>query len=355
MINGHFQERMINNNARPLTGNLTGSGDHQAKGMPASGESRGVTQETDHASETPSLTPAPAHRDRILLVAKDEALRTQLIETLEAGGGYSTYQAGSFEEALSEILLTDFDLIVTEAELPDLSGMDLLAVVGGLRPNASVIVIDDDLSAKSAVAVFRLGAVDYLYKPLNMSFVLMQIERQLEQRRLLQKRQQYEEQPKPVEPPRDRARRLDPRTRPAALVLGRRHFKRINMELNTLLSHVRASFVGLVDVDGNMVGAAGTLDDYDLQLLTQGLSIDHGAQRSLATMLSETKFHSTYFEGSQNGVYIIEFGAPFTVSLAVICSSDIKAGMVWLYSKRTAAIIDQILQSIPQPKALPQL
>jgi DNA-binding response OmpR family regulator len=294
-------------------------------------------------------------RERILIVAKDEELRASMTETLEMAGGYATNQASSFEEALSEILLVDFDLIVTEAELPDLSGMDLLAVVGGLRPNASVIVIDDDLSAKSAVAVFRLGAVDYLYKPLNMTFVLMQIERQLEMKRALQSRPADEEKPRAVEPVRDRARRLDPRTRPAALVLNRNHFKRINLELNRLLGHVRAGFVGLVDADGNMVGAAGTLDDYDLQLLTRALSIDHSAQHSLASILDETKFHSTYFEGDEVGVYIIEFGAPYTVSLAVICGTDIKPGMVWLYSKRTAAIIDEVLKTIPKPKSLPNI
>jgi DNA-binding response OmpR family regulator len=293
-------------------------------------------------------------KERILIVAKDEDLRSALTDTLEMAGGYQTDQAGTFEEALSEILLTNFDLIVTEAELPDLSGMDLLAVVGGLRPNASVIVIDDDLSAKSAVAVFRLGAVDYLYKPLNMTFVLMQIERQLELKRLNRHRPEQEEAPRP-EVPRDRARRLDPRTRPAALVLGRQQFKRINNELNRLLGHVRANFVGLVDAEGNMVGAAGTLDDYDLQLLTQALSIDHKAQHSLASILDESKFHSTYFEGNQIGVYIIEFGVPYTVSLAVICPTDVKPGMVWLYSKRTAAIVDEILRSIPQPKTLPKL
>ncbi len=293
-------------------------------------------------------------RERVLIVAKDEQLRSELIDTLEMAGGYSTNQSSTFEEALSEILLIDFDLIVTEAELPDLSGMDLLAVVGGLRPNASVIVIDDDLSAKSAVAVFRLGAVDYLYKPLNMTFVLMQIERHLEMKRLAKNQPKQEEQPK-QEPSRDRAKRLDPRTRPAALMLGRSQFKRINMELNRLLSHVRAGFVGLVDADGNMVGAAGTLDDYDLQLLTQALSIDHSSQNSLANILDESKFHSTYFEGNQVGVYIIEFGSPYTVSLAVICGTDVKPGMVWLYSKRTAAIIDEILKTIPQPKSLPKL
>jgi DNA-binding response OmpR family regulator len=294
-------------------------------------------------------------QERILIVAKDEDLRSVLTDTLESVGGYSVNQAGTFEDALAEILLTDFDLVVTEAELPDLSGMDLLAVVGGLRPKARVIVIDDDLSAKSAVAVYRLGAVDYLYKPLNMTFVLMQIERQLELRRADLHPMEPTEQPKNQKEIGDRAKRLDPRTRPAALVLGRQQFKRINWELSRLLGHVKARFVGLVDAEGNMVGAAGTLEDYDLQLLTQALSIDHSAQRSLASILDETKFHSTYFEGANNGVYIIEFGSPYTVSLAVICSTDVKPGMVWLYGKRTANIIDEILKSIPQPKNVPQL
>jgi DNA-binding response OmpR family regulator len=294
-------------------------------------------------------------KERILIVAKDEELRTSLYETLQVAGGYLVNQADNFEEALSEILLHDFDLIITEAELPDLSGMDLLAVVGGLRPRAKVIVIDDDLSARSAVAVFRLGAVDYLYKPLNMTFVLMQVERQLEARRAALSVAEPAEQPKVETANRDRAKRIDPRMRPAALVLRRQQFQLINQELNRLLAHVKASFVGLVDNDGNMVGAAGTLEDYDLQLLTHALSIDHSAQRSLASILEENKFHSTYFEGDRNGVYIIEFGLPYTVSLAVICASDVKPGMVWLYSKRTAAIIDEIFKAIPQPRALPRL
>ena len=293
-------------------------------------------------------------KERILIVAKDELLREQLVETLEEAGGLETVQAINFEEALSEILLTEFDLIVTEAELPDLSGMDLLAVVGGLRPGARVIVIDDDLSAKSAVAVFRLGAVDYLYKPLNMSFVLMQIERQLELKRSSANRKETEETPRASNVQRDRAKRLDPTTRPAALILGRSQFKRINEQLHLLLSSVKAVFVGLIDTDGNMVGGAGTLDDYDLQILTQALSIDQSAQKSLASLLDETKFHSTYFEGDRNGVYIIEFGAPIIVSLAVICSTTEKPGMVWLYSKRTANIVNEILKSVPQPRSLPK-
>lgn len=297
------------------------------------------------------------HRqERILIVGRDDQMRRTLTDTLESAAGYRVNQARNFEEALSEILLTDFDLIVTEAELPDLSGVDLLAVVGGLRPKARVIVIDDDLSARSAVAVYRLGAVDYLYKPLNMSFVLMQIERQLEARRAeMTPHQPVVEITPPKEVNLDRARRLDPRTRPVALLLNRDQFKRINTELKDLLEHVHAKFVALVDADGNMVGAAGTLEEYDLQLLTRALNIDHNAQNSLASLLEEQKFHSTYFEGTHSGVYIVEFGTPYTVSLAVICDIDVKQGVVNLYTKRTANKIDELIKAIPQPRKFPQL
>lgn len=300
----------------------------------------------------------PLRKEHVLVVANDENLRNDIIETLTEAGGYSVTQSTTFEDALSEILLTNFDLIVTQAELPDLSGMDLLAVIGGLRPKAKVVVIDDDLSPKSAVAVYRLGAVDYMYKPLNMSFFLMQVERHLEAERAARRRKDEEEkahEPQTHKVTEDRARRLDPSTRPAAMILGRGQFDKINIELTQLLSSVRASFVGLVDSDGNMVGAAGKLKDYDLQLLSSALNIDHSNQRSLANILEESKFHSTYFEGNRSGVYIIEFGAPYIVSLAVICESDVKPGMVWLYSKRTANKIDEILQTVQQPKNIPRL
>lgn len=292
-------------------------------------------------------------RERILIVAKDDTLRDALVDTLENAGGYLTGQATSFEEALSELLLNNFAMIVTETELPDLSGMDLLAVVGGLRPGVSVMMIDDDLSAKSAVAAFRLGAVDYLYKPVNLEFILMQIERELETKRIRQVAP-------PPEPPRrvssrDRERRLNPGTRAAALVLSRTQFQQIMVELNRLRAHIRANFVGLVDSDGNMVGAAGTLEDYDLPLLTRALAIDHDSTRSLAAILDESRFHSTFFEGEHSGVYIVEFGRPYLVSLAVICPVDVKPGMVWLYVKRTAHVIDEVLKTVRLPRPVPKL
>jgi DNA-binding response OmpR family regulator len=290
-------------------------------------------------------------KDRVLIVAKDDSFKNRLMEMLEATGDYLAVGTTTFEEALSEILLAEFSLVVTETELPDLSGMDLLAVVGGLRPGTAVMMIDDDLSAKSAVAAIRLGACDYLHKPINMHFLLMQIERQIDVHNMAMKKNTSQEKRKEAAPQRDREKQLNPATRAAALMLGREQFTVINQELQRLLGHIKAHFVGLVDSDGNLAGAAGTLEEYDLVLLTRALSIDHGATSTLATILEENQFHSTYLEGEHNGVYIVEIEKPYLLSLAVICSVDVKPGMVWLYSKRTAETITQMLKSSPQ---LPQ-
>src|SRR5258706_2179769 len=119
-------------------------------------------------------------KDRVLIVAKDESFKTRLIEMLEATGDYLAVGTTTFEEALSEILLAEFSLVVTETELSDLSGMDLLAVVGGLRPGTAVMMIDDDLSAKSAVPAIRLSPSDYLHQPTNIQSLLIQIDAQID-------------------------------------------------------------------------------------------------------------------------------------------------------------------------------
>ncbi len=298
-------------------------------------------------------------KDRILVVAKDTELKTKLIEMLESTGDYLTIGVSTFEDALSEVLLAEFTLIVAETELNDrLSGMDLLAVIGGLRPGTAVMMLDDDLSAKSAVAAIRLGACDYLHKPINMHFLMMQIERQINLRRAVASTKR-EDAAKPArkEPmaPRNRERLLDPASRPTALLIRREQFTAINQELQRLLGHIKAHFVGLVDSEGNLVGAAGTIEEYDLVLLTRALSIDHNATSTLASILEENQFHSTYLEGEHNGVYIVEIEKPYLLSLAVICSVEVKPGMVWLYTKRAAETISGVMRAMPQQAATTML
>jgi DNA-binding response OmpR family regulator len=285
-------------------------------------------------------------RDHILIVTEDPTTSESLVSTLETAGGYRVSMASNFREALDQMLAHKYALALVDVKLPDLSGIDLLTAAGVMRSDIPVILIDDALSAKSAVAAFRMGAIDYLSKPINLEFVLMRIDREL---KLIRKRL-------PEKPPRTAPER-PPEDRPAvraasmALKVSQDQFRDIDRELNALYTGISAQFIGLVDGDHNLVGTAGKLDNCDLLLLTKALGSDKESSQPLLDILGESSFYSTYFEGSSNGVYIIDFGHPQAVSLVVICSVKAKRGMVWLYSKRTAIAIDRILKQLHSPEA----
>ena len=111
--------------------------------------------------------------ERILVVCQDNSLRLDLTDTLEQGGGYRITAVGTFDDALYELLSDDsYAMVVSEVNLSVMSGLDLLTVVGMQTNRLPVIMIDDNLVAKAALAAFRLGAVDYLCKPVDMDFML---------------------------------------------------------------------------------------------------------------------------------------------------------------------------------------
>jgi ActR/RegA family two-component response regulator len=274
---------------------------------------------------------------RILVVTRDRTTVETLISTLETAGGYQVSTASNFQEALDMILTHKYAMALVDVKLPDLSGIDLLTAAGVLRSAIPTILIDDTLSLKSAVAALRIGAVDYLSKPLNLDFILMRIDRELQQLR-----HAATDKPEP-------GNGSSPQPPSTALRISQEQFRQIDHELQALYIGIKAQFIGLVDAAHNLVGAAGKLANCDLLLLTKALGSGGESSRPLLDILGDSPFYSTYFEGSDNGVYIINFGKPDPVSLIVICSVKAKRGVVGLYSKRAADAIDHILRTASVP------
>ena len=280
----------------------------------------------------------------ILIVGQNQDVCERMVDLLENVGEYRTVSTASFEEGLAAILLQPFSLVIIQIQLPDLSGIDLLTAVSSLCPHMPVILIDDNLSAKSAVAAFRLGAIDYLSQPINYDFLLMRVDWELKFMRTHHAPPPIPAPPRKHYTPQDRERRLNPETRAAALTVNRSQFLHIAAELQSLQVRVQAKFVGLVDSDNNLIGAAGTLEDVNLMLFGKALNFDYSTSGNLLTMLGETSFHSTFFEGNKNTVYVVRFGQPHLVSLVVICPVHVKPGAAWFYSKKAADTIDRILR-----------
>ena len=119
---------------------------------------------------------------KILIVDDEQSIRTTLAKILE-DEGHRTALADSGEEALAQFARDEFDLIVLDLWLPGVDGMTVLERLrsAGAPP---VIVISGHGNIDTAVRATRLGAFDFLEKPLSLERVVLTINHALSDRKL---------------------------------------------------------------------------------------------------------------------------------------------------------------------------
>jgi two-component system response regulator FlrC len=126
---------------------------------------------------------------RVLVVDDEEGIRSFLAESLELEG-HAVQQAVDGQAALECLARHSFDLLLTDLSMPRLDGMELLRRVRQHYPELEVIVLTAHGSVDSAVEAMRLGAFDYLQKPLESpDQVGLLAQRALERRQLLSLRE----------------------------------------------------------------------------------------------------------------------------------------------------------------------
>ncbi|MEA2974259.1 MAG: hypothetical protein QOG82_2717 [Actinomycetota bacterium] len=100
-----------------------------------------------------------------ILVVDDDAFLRQLVTGLLRRAGHEVTSASSAEEARTRLLTEpEPDLVVLDIELPDLSGLELLAVVGSALTCPVILMSGNDTESNRAAGA-ALGAVDYVVKP----------------------------------------------------------------------------------------------------------------------------------------------------------------------------------------------
>ena len=127
---------------------------------------------------------AAAARGSILIVDDERSMREMLALYL-ARAGHAVESAGSGAEARRALAARERDLVITDLQRPDASGLDVLAECKALYPETQVVMVTAYATAETAIAAMKAGAYDYLVKPFKLDEVGLVVERALERRQLM--------------------------------------------------------------------------------------------------------------------------------------------------------------------------
>jgi len=101
-----------------------------------------------------------------ILIVDDEPIVQESIRDWLKDAGYQVATAESGEEALELIEKQDFSVMIVDVRLPGKTGITVLKEVKALRPEIKSIIITAYPSTELAAEAMKLGAIDYLIKPI---------------------------------------------------------------------------------------------------------------------------------------------------------------------------------------------
>jgi len=119
----------------------------------------------------------------VLIVDDDQSM----CETLEAGlvrRKFKVTWRTSGVEALELLASTDVDTVVTDVNMQDMNGIELCERIVANRPDVPVVVITAFGNMETAIAAIRVGAYDFIIKPLEIDALALAIERAIQHRSL---------------------------------------------------------------------------------------------------------------------------------------------------------------------------
>jgi DNA-binding NtrC family response regulator len=123
--------------------------------------------------------------DRILVVDDEDLIRWTLQQKL-ASWGYRALEAANGERAIALVESETPDLVLLDVHLPDKNGLEVLKAIKEWNPRAAVIIMTAYGVLEDAVAALRLGAYDFVSKPLNFEELRATIANALETVKLRQ-------------------------------------------------------------------------------------------------------------------------------------------------------------------------
>ena len=131
--------------------------------------------------------------NREILIVDDDAPVREVLHQIFLSANYHCLLAANGKEGLDIFRASHPPLIVTDLKMPVMDGIGLLKGVREADEDAAVVVLTGVPDVKTAIDSLKLGAYDFIMKPVNVDELLFAAERALERRQLLIERREYHE------------------------------------------------------------------------------------------------------------------------------------------------------------------
>src|SRR5688572_18233728 len=139
-----------------------------------------------------SHQPPPPDRTTVLVVDDEDGIRQALTRFLTRLG-YQVSAAANAKEALERLAADHPQAMLCDIRMPETSGVELLPKVLALDPDLAVIMLTAIDEPRTAIECLKLGAYDYLIKPVDLEELELALQHALRQRQLEVDRRQLEQ------------------------------------------------------------------------------------------------------------------------------------------------------------------
>ncbi len=119
-----------------------------------------------------------------VLVVDDEPRARDIMADILSGAGMEVLQAGDGEEEIRLASDNELNLVFLDLMLPDMNGTQVLETILAGKPSLPVVMISGQGSIQDAVKATKLGAYDFLEKPVEREKILLAARNALERDRL---------------------------------------------------------------------------------------------------------------------------------------------------------------------------
>jgi len=120
-----------------------------------------------------------------ILVVEDGQSQREMLRDFLAGEGHTVAGAEDGDAAIRQVMEGHFDLLLLDFKMPGMNGIEVLKKIKGINPEISVVMMTAYGTIETAVDAMKLGAVDYIAKPIDLDELIILVGRIAERQILL--------------------------------------------------------------------------------------------------------------------------------------------------------------------------